>query len=1605
MAAFCPNSSLWDVTDACSRAIWSAGIPAAIALFFAARPVLQAVGLGRAVTFPFKPFLTLDEAEEILYPHDATPDAPPPARSKATASGIALSALAGAEAVAWILVAAFFVPATTAWAPALIALTWVYSAARLILRPRPTPHYGLLTLWVAHFVLGVIDVGALLFMHAAHNAPLPEHLAGLARATNLTAVALVVALTVTRPLALPSRHVPVDNIGVSVSPEDYTTLWSWLTFSWVYPIIAKRTNNKLNEDDVWGMSSTLRAKTSFLKFKTVFRPTLFRRLLVAHAYDVVIHLIFVYAAVLLQYSQPMLLNRLLTAINGTATASARASAVVFALLMFAASVIKTELDLQYLWITRRIAANMRCELMSAVYEKALRRKVITSTQSSSKPAGGDENGEDEGKKEGADVGRIVNLMSNDVERLSNFSTRAYILLGAPVEIVVACLLLYQVLGWSAFAGFAMFIVVLPINYALTKWGIRIQEGQLSATDKRMSVLNELISEVKFIKFFAWEQKWIERALETRRVELSWIVQDRINSSLFGLLWFIVPSFVSVVSFSVYIWTGHRLTVPVAFAAIALFNMLQQPLNVIPHFIAQFLQVGVSARRIQSFLEEEDVTQAGSFRSSPAPGTDVVAIESASFAWNRGSSKASEKPTAKKSWFNIRLQFWKREDAIVAKTVDDEEEETPFELRDINVSFPARRLTLVTGPTASGKSALLHALLGEMTQISAEGRVVLPSGKVSYAAQSPWLQHRTIRDNILFGEPLDETRYDAVLEACALKPDLAILDDGDRTEIGVRGVSLSGGQKARVALARAVYQHTSTVLLDDPLSAVDSHTARVLLDRLFRGPLLANRTVILVTHHVELMLPSAHFVVRMLDGRIDTAGTIRELRARGALEAIKKDAEAESEAPSAAKVEGEEGKKVDDNAKTKQLVEDEARAEGRVKWRIYSTYLRASSYWTWIGILFFITLYEIFHVGELLWIKVWGEASLSTDRPPAALAHASAFVVQDVPSGLRPVHELHAHAIGATSWPTLPSADEHPMFFVGVYAAITLGTATMGMLVNIIEYIGAYRASRILFQKLLVTVVRAPFRWFDVTPTGRILNRFSRDIEVVDSSLASSLGTFIGTFASFIAGIVTISYVLPAFLVPAVAVAYIYYRLAIGYLNTGRDLRRMEAVTRSPVFQSFSELLEGIVTVRAFCAEQRFLDSLFGMIDLMNKMWWTFWMLNRYLLFRFDVIGASTVLVTALIALSTITSSGGIAGWAGLTITSAMNLTMSIYWTCRFITELEMDLNSVERVIEYLDLPQEPPAIIESQRPPAYWPSSSGAPDAPLLTVENLTIKYAPDLPAVLHGISFSLRARERVGLLGRTGSGKSTIAMSLLRFVEPSDGKIIVDGIDISTIGLQDLRSKITFIPQDAALFSGTVRDNLDPFHEYSDEECADVLARVHLVTSPASAFASARTSRAPSPTEDGSDAAADAESTATTKVDEARQSVSLSTKVSAGGTNFSQGQRQLVALARALLRRSAIIIMDEATSSIDFATDAKIQSTIREEFKSSLLLTVAHRLKTVADYDRLVVLDQGKIVEFDTPLNLIRKDGGYFRNMALKSGTFSELEAIAVAASNAARD
>ncbi|GAA5897295.1 hypothetical protein JCM8208_003781 [Rhodotorula glutinis] len=1656
--------------------------------------------------------------------HAHTLDSDRPERTRRDEKVWILLGVGLAEAVAWTTAAvwaAVRVGRSRAggddewWAVAAlagIALSWVISSLLLVPR-RQTPADLLAPAPMLHFAFYILQL-AFLALHIIHLAL--HYPAIFKRDVALTAVqSLAVATLLLTTLSMPLSPTPIvadssaaysavaaDDVPddakdqiVLESPERAVTLGSWIIFSWVEALITKGKKHQLGYRDVWKLPSTMQSWGVKQDAQALKSTRIIGRVFYNNSLDLILSLTLGLTSSFLSYASPFFLKQILEALTPPAPGepydpTLRQSAYIYALLAFVAQVSRAEVDLQQLWHERRAITRARTGLMGEVYEKALKRRDASGAtgkdeatgkkkkDGSSAAAAGLVKGKGgvKGKKAipeargTTSTGKIVSLMAGDVNKVSNQLMSLSSIFGAPFELAIAITFLYQILGWTCLVGLGVMALALPINHVLVKRRLRIHRKMLASRDARMEILNELFQAIRFIKYSGDEESWLARVFAARKTELDWLLKTRMNNLAINALWNFSPDLVMIVSIACFTLVAHQqLTVPVAFTALALFGMVRSPMTMLPTSITQLLQTWVSIQRLEQFFQDEEVDPwVSSLRddttvpSSSADGGVEVGISSGTFKYHEKDSAEATSAAP----------------APAAAGGADGDVERKFELADIDVRFPEGKLSLVCGPTGSGKTSLFLALLGEMTCVS--GVVHLRKGSagsdldsstglydgVAYAAQLPWLQHDSIRNNILFGSPFEQERYDQVIEACALQADLEMFDGGDETEIGERGISLSGGQKARVALARAVYSRAKTVLLDDPLSAVDSHTARHLFRKCLRGPLLEHRTVLLITHHISLCLSSADYIVRLSEGRVTLKGPVDELdKNELTTELIEDDVAAEDaeQADDEAQKLGKNGK-VDSkdpheaehaaalaalgpassagatpgtstpvpggetaaaSKRSGKLIVEEKRATGRVKLSVYNLYLKSAGYYTWVFMVALLFIGRAGRVADRAFFRWWGESYRVSD---------SLFMRFIMPTqGQIALSAVDAQAYALPHVPSPPSASDDVSFWIIGYTVICLLNLAITVIGILAAFHGSFKAARSLFKSSLIRVIYAPFRYFDTTPSGRILNRYATDFPIIDGSLTDQVRITLTHAFSFIINVGVVVIVSPRFIPPAVLIVWLYAYYALQFVKTSRDLRRLESNARSPIFSKFGETLQGIVTVRAFGGERRFLKGLWDSVDRMQAVAYSSAMSNRYLLWRFDCLGAVAVTTTIYLALFT----GLSPGVAALAITSAQGLVQSIYWLCRWWSALEVDLNAVERITELLKTPQEPPQVISGTRPPATWPSSVGG-----ISVENLVLAYAPDLPPVVKDVSFDIPPRSKVGLCGRTGSGKSTLATSLLRFTDPSSGRIIIDGIDITTIGLHDLRSAVTLIPQEAVLFSGTVRSNLDPFGQHTDAACLEVLDRVGLINTSAAPTAPTSTipSRAPSPTRmptgdpattasepgdgrvltaatgkgvagdpttalddsattqtsEGSTAVAVSTGLAAQQVGSGRMSVSLDSQVSPGGNNFSAGQRQLLALARALLRKSRIIVMDEATASVDFATDAKIQRTIREEFSESLVLTIAHRLRTIADYDLVLVLDQGAVVEYDAPATLMRNKDGVFRKMCEKAADWAELRRMA---------
>lgn len=1209
------------------------------------------------------------------------------------------------------------------------------------------------------------------------------------------------------------------------------------------------------------------------------------------------------------------------------------------------------------------------------------------------------------------------------------------LYNAPVEASVALFFLYNLLGTAALVGAGVMFLCFPITAYLSKKMTQLYRELSTAKDKRNDLVNELLQGIRMIKYFAWENNWKEKVFVARREEIKRLIATIVIDVLFNLIYLAVPVLVTISSF---VWytkvAGNELTASVAFVSITLFEMLRGPLMFIPESVNTFTEAYVSLKRINGYLQEAEVTDSLNLEPieipegiSPQTVLARVGFEASVFEWHHKKVKEPEvdtKPTMTHSSTNDNDEDDEEaallhSDSVASTlhTPGQSQQNSNFKLTVPQFNFPTGKLSLVCGATGSGKSSFLQALLGEMDIVS--GRVYLPSrtvlkttgnvskidpefpqlylDKVAYVAQQPFLQHASIRDNILFGLPYDAERYKKTLYQCALIKDLTILTDGDRTEIGEKGISLSGGQKQRLSLARAVYSYAKTVLLDDCLSAVDAHTSKHIYQKCFMGDLLKGRTVILVTHQVRLCISGAKFLIKIDHGDVLGCDSIENLRNDGQLHQLlgsdlqsKESEEEETEAEDILEEEDEYDQNsssldanLDSTTEAAKLIKEETSEKGQVKFKIYITYLAACGGWAfWLLLIGSYVVARLLTFGENWWLRIWAasydssnDASIQNltmnQEPEYLIMNTKLPIIHGVFDTLgAAVQKQNVFKNWVFEEKTPLSID----YYIGIYVAICLSYIMFDAIRNVIIYWGSIRGARTLFDSLLTRIIHAPMRFFDTTPVGRILNRFGKDVSTIDLQIARSASFLIECVTAIIASTVVITIITPQFLIVAIGISCLYFIIGLFYLRISRELKRLNSVSRSPIYSHFTESLMGVTTIRAYGVEEQFMRSVYEKLDSFIAPFYFLWMSNRWLFARVEFLGSFVILFTGVFLILNIDRID--AGMAGISLFYARSFLENIYWFIRQYTTVEMNLNSVERVQEYLELEQEPPATIEGHRPPAAWPTTAS------LEVKDLVIRYAPDLEPVLHGVSFSTGAHEKIGLVGRTGSGKSTMALSFFRFLEASSGSISIDGIDISSIGIQDLRSQMTIIPQDAVLFSGTIRSNLDPFEEHSDGAVWESLERAHL------SKASDRLLRSSEENSNNDEVLVDESSKRLSSI------TSLNQQVSDGGNNFSQGQRQLLCLARALLKNSKLIIMDEATASVDYETDTKIQTTIREEFTNSTLLCIAHRLRTIIDYDRVLVLDQGRVIEYDTPYNLITgKEGkGFFKSMCEKSGEYELL-------------
>ncbi|KAI0500665.1 hypothetical protein KFK09_018881 [Dendrobium nobile] len=1089
-------------------------------------------------------------------------------------------------------------------------------------------------------------------------------------------------------------------------------------------------------------------------------------------------------------------------------------------------------------------------------------------------------------------GEIINYMSVDIQRITDIMWYANVIWMLPIQILLAINVLHKNLGLGAFAGLAATFLIMAVNIPLTQRQKTFQSKIMEAKDDRMKSTAEVLRNMKILKLQAWDTQYLLKLENLRKIECDWLWKSLRLQATSAFIFWGAPTFISGITFGACIMMGIPLTAGRVLSALATFRMLQDPIFNLPDVLSALAQAKVSADRIASYLKEDEI-KSDAVEVIPKNETELdVEIEEGMFSWNLG----SESPTLQ----NIQLRV----------------------RRGMKVA--------ICGSVGSGKSSLISSILGEIPKLG--GRVKI-SGSKAYVPQSPWILTGNIRENILFGNPYDHDKYETTIKACALTKDFELFASGDLTEIGERGINMSGGQKQRIQIARAVYQDADIYLLDDPFSAVDAHTGNQLFKECLMG-ILKDKTIFYVTHQVEF-LPTADLILVMHNGRTAQAGSFDELLGQKtgfevlvgahnqALQSIfnaenssrsfqTEDGSTErnsttgecdlenSEDTQLQSIEKQESAQdiSQDVAERGRLTQDEEREKGSIGKEVYWSYLTAVRRGALIPVVITAqSLFQILQVASNYWMA-W--ASPPTTDEPEKIGTSLLFTV---------------------------------------YIIMSLGSAICVLVRAMLVAIVGLLTSQKLFKGMLHSLLRAPMSFFDSTPTGRILNRASTDQSVLDLEIAGRLGWCAFSVIQILGTIAVMSQVAWPVFVLFIPVTGICFRCQRYYIPTARELARLSGIQRAPILHHFAESLAGAATIRAFGQEDRFTNANLILIDNHSRPWFHNVSSMEWLSFRLNML-SNFVFAFSLILLVSLPEGFINPSIAGLAVTYGLSLNSqlaSIIWN---ICNAENKMISVERILQYSRIPSEAPLLIEENQPRQNWPETGN------IRFINLQVRYAEHLPSVLKDITCTIPGRKKVGVVGRTGSGKSTLIQALFRIVEPREGFILIDGVDICKIGLHDLRSRLSIIPQDPTLFEGTVRGNFDPLRQYSDQKIWEVLDKCQL---------------------------GEVIRSNDKKID---------STVIENGENWSVGQRQLFCLGRALLKRSSILVLDEATASVDSATDGILQETIRQEFNECTVVTIAHRIHTVIDSDLILVLSDGRVLEYDTPAKLLEREDSSFSRL-----------------------
>ncbi|SCW01463.1 LAFE_0E00166g1_1 [Lachancea fermentati] len=1310
-----------------------------------------------------------------------------------------------------------------------------YSSFLLVLRASSFTSYAFL------FSSKVLQVTSLYLNYKIGSGEGIKTLKQLILAALLFTTALI---SLVNPLVLKSQN----GITSCVSSEEKLSIFDYLTFSWLDSMIFKHVNVPLSLENISKLPLSDQSLFIINDFFKVNGHGHLAKLIKLFWKKLLLQCTWSFIGALITFVPALEMRNILNYIDDPEN-STRRFASVFVVAMCISKIVAAVCETQAMHIGNRISMQLKTLLTTEVFNKVLNKSLLSSGNA-------------------ADVsssdGDVQNLLAVDISAVSQFSLSLHTLVQSFTMSLVALLLLYRLLSWSALIGVSTMVVLFPLNIKIAKMMKDYQSAALKYTDKKTNTINEVLGSIKNVKYLSWEIHFQKLILNLRRKEVSLLVKKLYCWTGIHFLFFVAPTLVTALTFSLSVFVQkEKISIPCAFTTLSLFAILRAPINQLATILGSFVQIRVSFHRIETFLNSSEAKNYGKLGQSYSN----FKFANSSFIWNH--------------------------------------EKSGFKLQNLNFSFKQNALNIITGPSGSGKTSLLLSILGELELV--EGVLYVPNDTLhqtvyAYCSQTPWIVNTTLRDNILFFNSYHEDKYLKVISCCGLDRDICELEAGDQTIVGNNGMNLSGGQKQRVALARAIYSDSKYVILDDCLSAVDPGMVSWIFEKCLKGDLMNNRTCIMATHNNSLINHHTGFLIKMCNGKAVVEDKMYNPGKEPQAHPKKFSQKFEEPCkPCHSRSLNPEATNLREESKTTRSMN-------------HTVYLWLIQYIGGTRIILFFTVMFFFvnaiDIFQNIWIKDWINAA-----------------------------EKENEYTRITE------------FYMGTFLLVGVLNACM---VSIIMFCFLYRgliAMSGVYQELLKSVLYAKMQFFDVTPVGRIINRFTKDFQILEQDQLVTLLLLIYSSTCFASIITLISIVTPKALIFSILLAIAYASVVLLYIPVFRDLKRYESITRSPLFEQLSEALSGFTTIRSYCKQEEFLSKFIFRIDQNNIPFLHLAVVQQWLCLRIEVLSSFVLGACGAFCVSNAKEIG--AGLAGVCLNLAMPFSLNALWIATVSSNFEVNMISAERIKEYTEIHSE--LGEQTINLPHDWHSNGK------IEFKNVFMRYAPNQSDVLKNVTFEVHPNSRVAIVGRTGSGKSTILNLLCRFIEPTKGQVKIGNVNIQNIKLDVLRKALTIVPQDPILFSGSIRSNIDPFMKHSDVELKTLVRKFNLVYT---GFC-----------EDYHEF--------------------INTYVEDRGKNLSQGQRQIICLMRAFLKRPNILILDEATASIDNNTEVAIQEALQEFSTDNITITIAHRMRTIIDYDEIVVLDSGIIKQIGHPYVLLKQKSGLFYEMCMESGELNFLESI----------